>query len=135
MSEQQTPGDIEMFRALFLLAGIHVQQHYELPNRYWPEVYADMRAAHPWALMLTAAGPIVIGWRKRVISISWADTKIRAVVTADDTTKEETMVHAWSYTKALEYLTTLNAAICKAAPPANENGASTTNTNTGDFHG
>ncbi len=100
-------SDIEKFKALFVLAGIAVTNVHELPNGYWPESYADLRKAHPWALMITEYGPIKIGWRKRVLNINWADTGIRTIITEDDTTKDEQMVHAWSYVKALEYLTDL----------------------------
>lgn len=57
--------------------------------------------------MKTPKGLIQIGWRKRVISIDWSDTGIRRVVTEDDVTKDDTMVHAYSYAKALAYLTAL----------------------------
>ena len=53
---------------------------------------------------MTQAGPVVIGWRKRVISVSWTDTAVRKVVTDDDTTKGEDHVHAYSYGKAVSYL-------------------------------
>lgn len=99
--------DIEKFKALFMLAGIEVASCHELANKYWPDAYTQLREENPWALMVTSFGPVVIGWRKRVISINWADTKVRAVVTEDSVTKDETLVHAWTYAKALEYLTTL----------------------------
>lgn len=103
MTEQQ-------MSAIFLLAGIKVQRAYEIANRYWPdtETYADLRREYPWWLVMTEAGPIVIGWRKRVISIHWEDTEVRAVVTKDDVTKGQTMVHAWSYANAVKYLTEWN---------------------------
>jgi hypothetical protein len=91
-------------RALFVLAGIAVENHWQLANGYWPEAYADLRAQSPWWLVQTRFGNIRLGWRKRVISIEWDATKIRGVVTKDDVTKDETMVHAWSYHKAVEYL-------------------------------
>lgn len=99
--------DIDKFKALFLLAGIEYTSHHELVNKYWPEAYVEMKRDHPWALFITTFGPVVIGWRKRVISINWVDTKVRTVVTEDEVTKDVTMVHAWSYNKALEYLTAL----------------------------
>lgn len=94
-------------RALFLLAGIHVSKLHQLENKYWPEPYVEERKRSPWWLAMTAAGPVTIGWRKRVISIDWEDTALRIVVTKDEVTKGETYVHAWSYVKALEYLTAL----------------------------
>ncbi len=58
---------------------------------------------------------VQIGWRKRVINIDWTDTPIRKVLTEDDVTKSESMVHAYSTMKALEYLTAFGAEIDKTA--------------------
>lgn len=111
MSDQKIQGhsDVEKFKALFMLAGFSTVNTYELPNRYWPDHpdYSEVRRNNPWLLVLTTDGPIMIGWRKRVISISWRDCKVRGYVTEDDVTKEEDGVHAYSYCKALEYLTEL----------------------------
>lgn len=102
-------SDVEKFKALFMLAGFTVKNTHELTNRYWPDNdhYAELRRNNPWLLVLTTDGPIVIGWRKRVISISWHDCDVRGYVTEDEVTKDEEMVHAYSYVKALEYLTEL----------------------------
>lgn len=103
----------EQMQALFLLAGINVLTYWELPNNYWPDSYVELRKNSPWWLVKTAKGMVRIGWRKRVISIHWEDTTIRQVITEDEVTKDETMVHAWSYLKALEYLTKLGAEIAR----------------------
>lgn len=105
----------EQARALFVLAGIPVTKLHKLENKYWPEHpdYDDVRRRSPWWLVQTPAGPIEIGWRKRVISINWEDTPARQVITTDDVTKGDTYVHAWSYVKALEYLTALRDAPAK----------------------
>jgi hypothetical protein len=100
----------EQARALFLLAGFKATRFHRLENKYWPDAYVEERRNSPWWLVVTEFGPIEIGWRKRVISIRWEDTPARAILTEDSVTKEETLVHAWSYVKALEYLTTLAAA-------------------------
>lgn len=94
---------------LFTLAGIRVLGMWEIANRYWPDDphYEDIRRQQPWWLVKTPAGLIQIGWRKRVISIDWSDTAIRTVITDDEVTKDNTMVHAWSTVRALEYLTKL----------------------------
>lgn len=107
----------EQARALFVLAGIPVTRLHRLENKYWPDNahYADVRRNSPWWLAVTPFGPIQIGWRKRVISINWEDTPARQVVTADDVTKGDDHVHAWSYAKALEYLTTLRGAFPERA--------------------
>ena len=97
----------EQVKGLFALAGIDVLRMWELPNQYWPDAYVEERKNSPWWLVKTPKGLIEIGWRKRVISIDWSDTDIRREVTEEDTTKSETMVHAWGNEKALTYLTAL----------------------------
>ena len=97
----------EQVKGLFALAGIDVLRMWELPNQYWPDAYVEERKNSPWWLVKTPKGLIEIGWRKRVISIRWDDTPVRRVLTDDDVTKDETMVHAWGYGKALAYLTAL----------------------------
>ncbi len=99
--------DKDYFAAIFLLAGIEVTKWHEMANKYWPPAYADMREAHPWQLAMTAHGPITIGWRKRVISINWEDTPARVIVTPDNVTKSETLVHAYSYLDAVKYMEVL----------------------------
>ena len=108
MTEEQVKG-------LFVLAGIQVTKLHKLENKYWPNHpdYLDVRAKSPWWLVMTPHGPIEIGWRKRVISISWEDTSTRVVPTSDAVTKSETYVHAYSYPKALEYLTVIAAAMSR----------------------
>lgn len=108
----------EKVLALFLLAGFDVKGTYEIANGYWPEAYTELRRENPWWLIKTKHGLIKIGWRKRVISIDWSDTHYRAeltgegvwpdTITSDEVTRSETIVHAWSYYKALEYLTILD---------------------------
>lgn len=97
----------EEMRAIFTLAGIAVSGEDELPNNYWPRVpeYQKLRDEHPWWLVHTEYGMFRIGWRKRVISIDWHRTPVRAVVTEDVVTKDNESVHAWNYAKAVEYLT------------------------------
>lgn len=95
--------------ALLTLSGLKYDSIWEIANQYVPvcEHYAVYRQNNPWWLIFTKHGPIIIGWRNRVISISWADTDIRFVVTQDDVAKTETLVHAWTIEKALEYLIAL----------------------------
>ena len=97
----------EQMLAIFLLAGIAVSSEDELPNQYWPRVpdYQQLRDESPWWLVHTEYGMFRIGWRKRVISISWERSPIRAIVTEDQVTKDNECVHAYSYAKAVEYLT------------------------------
>jgi hypothetical protein len=104
---------IEEVKALFLLAGIEVQETRQLPNGYWPDHpdYAEIRRNEPWWMIVTPFGLIEIGWRKRVIEISWVGTAFRQIVTEKQVTKSEVMVHAWSFIEALEYLTTFRRAM------------------------
>lgn len=105
--------------ALLLLAGIEPVAVHEVANKYWPdnEHYAEIRRDNPWWLVLTKAGPVVIGWRKRVISIDWADTPVRSIVTADDVTKGEDHVHAYGYGKAVSHLANIARALNTASTP------------------
>lgn len=94
-------------RAIFLLSGIPILSIHEITNKYWPKVpdYDRIRIESPWFLVGTSFGLIEIGWRKRVISIDWTHTNVRKIVTSDDVTKDSGFVHAWSYLKAVEYMT------------------------------
>jgi hypothetical protein len=104
MDKQQALG-------LFALAHIPVIKIWERPNQYWPDTYVEARKQHPWWLVQTSRGMVELGWRKRVISIDWADTDVRQVLTEDEVTKDQTMVHAYSYAKAVEYLSVLSKAM------------------------
>jgi hypothetical protein len=75
-----------------------------LKNGYDPE------REEPWFLVKTEYGYVEIGWRHRVISINWGDTNLEKVITADDVTKDPHGVHAWSVSKAIEYLASLKEA-------------------------
>jgi hypothetical protein len=94
----------EEVTSILTLAGLKPERMWELANGYWPLApsYDDVRS--PWWLAQTSIGLIRIGSRKRVISIEWDACKVRGIVTTDDVTKGETMVHAWSTSKAVEYL-------------------------------
>lgn len=97
--------------AFMLLAGFDVRRTWRLQNEYYPETleYAWLRMTNPWFLFETQHGLIKIGLRKRVVSVDWGATDIRlAQVTSDDVTQHDTMVHAWTPLKLLEYLQTLN---------------------------
>ncbi len=89
------------------LAGLPPERMWELANGYWPLAPQYDEARRPWWLVQTAIGLIRMGWRKRVMSIEWDATPHRCVVTIDNVTKDDTMVHASSVAKAVEYLTSL----------------------------
>lgn len=109
-------------RAIFELADIEVLGLYELANQYLPRCpeYQDLINATPWWLVKTKYGLIEIGWRKRVISINWEDTKLDFLVSEDDVTKSGSGIHAWSYIKAVEYLSSLRRLAEKDAHKSSE---------------
>ena len=98
-------------RALFELADFTVLNVWRLENQYWPEAYVSLRINNPWWLVETKEmGLIEIGPRKSVYSASWDKSKVRAIVTEDNVTKSETMVHAHGLDKMGEYLRALRQA-------------------------
>lgn len=104
--ELNTIREKKEFLAMFTLAGIEILDTYELLNPYWPRIVRPF--APPWYLFKTKYGLIRIGWRKRVISIGWEDTQLKAPdLTVDEVTKDDFHVHAWDQQKALVYLAEL----------------------------
>lgn len=89
--------------ALLDLSSIKVNAIWKLPNDYW----GTDAITGPWWLVRTNKGMLRLGWRKRVLELDWSDTPIKLVVTSDEVTKTESMVHANTLAKAAEYLTTL----------------------------
>jgi hypothetical protein len=85
--------------SIFMLADLEVLNHWDIKNEYRGDK-AD------WLLVETKLGMIKIGWIHRVINIDWKATGIKMTV-SDDVTKNEYHCHAWSYVKAIEYITQL----------------------------
>lgn len=84
------------------VGAIHVK---EIPNEYY-------NLGEPWFIVTTKIGPIKIGWRKRVIVISWEHSDVAKIADdlfPEDTTKYQRMIHAHSYEKAAEYLKVLHS--------------------------
>lgn len=83
----------------------------EIPNQYCHRACCRHL---PWFVVTTAVGRIQIGWRKRVISIDWEDTKGTAtsghLFAEENVTKGDHMIHAWSIEDAKRYV----AAIIKS---------------------
>lgn len=97
-------------RGYFASARIEVIRVWETANRYW----RNNETRGLWWLVQVPAGLLEIGWRKNVININWdACPGVRKVITEDEVTKEDCMVHAWSVPKAIEYL-------CALAPLLNK---------------
>jgi hypothetical protein len=96
---------LSKFKAIFELAGVEVTAWHEIKNKYWPEHSDYDHVRTPWYLAKTKWGLVEIGWRKRVIEINWTDTDKQIDVTKDDVTRGLNLVHAWTYAKAVEYMT------------------------------
>ena len=66
----------------------------------------------PWFEVYTGMGKLIIGWRKRIISLDWSQSSLRSVhglpvyaqelFPDEQTTKEECLIHCWGYRKARE---------------------------------
>ena len=76
----------------------------ELPNGYCSR---GCCVHLPWFKITTSVGPIIIGWRKRVINIDWSQTKgtktAEELFPKEDVTKDTRGIHAWSLEKARAY--------------------------------
>ena len=76
----------------------------DIPNGYCSRGCCRHR---PWFLITTPIGRIKIGWRKRVISITWDETNrpgAEQLFPSEDVTKFDKTVHAWGVEKAKEYV-------------------------------
>lgn len=93
---------------LFTKAGFHWFVLDEIQNEYWVSSLLE-----PWYLCRTLAGTINIGWRKRVMSIDWSDTRLDLsdLFKSEDVTKGPHMIHAWGHDKAINYLTKVREAL------------------------
>lgn len=89
--------------AIFLLAGYEITGLKMIPNGY------DGRPSSPWWKVSTTHGDFVIGWRKRVIEIDWSAIGPQPPITSDEVTKSDTLIHAWSYGRAVGYLGALRS--------------------------
>jgi len=74
-----------------------------MPSRYdpeTPEVYG------PWVRLHTPHGCVCMGWRKRVISITWKESSLwlPTELESEDVTMWSEGIHAWSEDDAVRYL-------------------------------
>ncbi len=81
----------------------------ELPNGYCSQPCCLNK---PWFRVTSSIGHVVIGWRKRVISIVWKDTNIKKtgeeMFPTEASTRWETGIHAWGTGPAVEYIKKLH---------------------------
>lgn len=101
-------------RAMFQLAGLPITKVWQLAHAYFTYSEGEdekttkdnalYRAQRPSWLVRTPYGLIELTLRKRVVIIDWSETGASIAVTTDETTKGPDHVHAWTTTKAVEYL-------------------------------
>lgn len=98
------------FTVLLVQAGFDLEVLWmnEVPNRYGSRSWMG-----PWFEVETTYGPILIGWRKRVINISWRGLGRDMMHLFDDieNTKEDDSIHAWTYDEAVEILRRIRQAL------------------------
>jgi hypothetical protein len=94
-------SDYETLSELVKRAEIPVCSKHVIPNEYWRD---DTNGA--WLVVETECGRIKLGWRKRVLSIDWSASTLRAsdIFADEDVTKSDVLIHAWTEEKAVEYL-------------------------------
>jgi hypothetical protein len=92
-------------RGLLACFGGELIHYQEIPNGYCSQACCVNR---PWYIVTSRIGPVAIGWRKRVIQISWDGSDVEAGGNAlfpnENTTKGDRYIHAWGYEKAKEYI-------------------------------
>lgn len=101
-SKKKAEKDKADIIALFSGREIFVE---EIENGYC----SDYCCKHlPWFVVTTVKGRIKIGWRKRVINITWDESTIEETAENlfpdEDVTKFDKTIHAWGYEKAKEYI-------------------------------
>jgi hypothetical protein len=108
------PGIRRGFREEFCLwfreAGLDPVFVEEIPNEYCPRPCCMHR---PWFVVTSRIGHIKIGWRKRVVHLEWtrsmATESASVLFPAENVTKLDHTIHAWSGEKVVEYLGVLKA--------------------------
>jgi hypothetical protein len=106
----------QQFEQIFCEAHLHPFHMRMIPNEYCPK---HCCITLPWFVVTSRLGPIKIGWRKRVISIDWRDSDVKAdgsqLFKDENVTALDAGVHAWSNEKATAYLIRLKEAMDGAA--------------------
>lgn len=98
-------NEVKFFVDILTESGINYTE-----MRFIPAEYPD-RPTAPWFMIETEKGPVKIGYRRRVISISWEHSDLNVdgneLFKDESTTKDRSLVHAWGKEKAAEYLRAL----------------------------
>ena len=99
-------SSLVIFKEIFNKAGYNNVILNGIQNRYHnSKEYDDY--CPPWYIArIEGISPIIIGWRKSVINISWEKSgkDLLHLFKSEDVTKGECMIHAHGYDKAVEYL-------------------------------
>lgn len=105
------------FEQMFVDAGFFNHYLEDIENGYWPPAYKTKPFYSPWFRAHTQYGVIIIGWRKRVISIDWSETKrdLLHLFKDLDVTKDRHMIHAWGPEEAVARLATIRGALSPQA--------------------
>jgi hypothetical protein len=94
----------------------------ELPNGYCSQACCKHL---PWFRVMTRVGPVVVGWRKRVINIDWTESLLKwsgkelfpeEDVTRSDMWAPTRYIHAWGLDKAHAYINRM-LAMTEMSPP------------------
>jgi len=100
--------EADYFLEIFKEAGFDTESNLFIQERI-PNQYCSCERCAPWYNFHTTIGLFTIGWRKRVISITFAGCEIPLFVLfpQEDVTKSKDSIHAWGREKAIEYLKTI----------------------------
>lgn len=112
--EERRKQERDKVMSCLCLADLHDVEVFELTNRYWPNHPRYFSLATPWYLIIWKGHRLVIGCRKKVIHLDWKGTPLRITITNDNVTKNDELVHAWSWEKLVEYLKTVRVALQEA---------------------
>ena len=100
LTAQRRVKELAHFTEIFEAAGYPVGVFTPIKNEYWGE-----ETSPPWFRVKTAIGEFIIGWRKRVISITWPrHLAAPPLFENEDVTQESNLIHAWGRDKCIEYL-------------------------------
>jgi len=79
--ENPVVARVEAYRALMMLTGFDYTSEHKLVNGYVSDRgTGNPQYSQPWMMFMTTWGPVVVGWRKRVINIEWHDSKYPSLV-------------------------------------------------------
>lgn len=98
----------EYFLKIFTDAGYKKIQMTQVKNQY-----CSCEVCAPWYQVTANKLTFIIGWRKRVISISSDDPRIdfTKLFPNEDVTKDTHYIHAWGQEKCVEYLRTIKNSV------------------------